>query len=238
MAFLSYIQEARDLIFREKDPVRAEAVLRPLMATPKTIYEKRAVFELMAHILREQQKYAEAAKLYEQIGDYYQAGYCAMLQGKLQQVQQAWGRVLATRQDHWCVSLYGLITRQLRTYPTIFQVRNHLESDIGNLIAAKRMDYLEGLLSHVDFLTQINLEAPKFAGRSLMNAGRLKQAGPYLLKGQKTLPNDPEIYFHLGQYSAALNHVKEAGLMLKQCLMISPTYRPASDLLAQLPESA
>lgn len=238
MAFLSYLQEARDLLFKEKDPQKAEAALRPLLSTPKTIYEKRAAFELMGIILRDQQKYADAAKCYEQIGDFYQVGYCAMLQGKLQQIQQAWGRVLATRQDHWCVSLYGLITRQLRSYPTIFQVRNHMESDIANLIAAKRSDYLENMLSHVDFLTQINLEAPKFAGRSLMNAGVLDRAGGYLLKGQKTLPNDPEIYFHLGQYSAALNHFKEAELMLKQCLMISPSYRPASDLLAQLPESA
>jgi hypothetical protein len=31
--------------------------------------------------------------------------------------------------------------------------------------------------------------------------------------------------------------VKEAKLMLKQCLMISPTYRPASELLASLPKS-
>lgn len=238
MAFLSFLQEPRDLLFVENEPQKAEAALRPHMNAPKTIYEKRAVFELMALILRAQQRYDEAIKLYEQIGDFYQLGYCAMLQGKLSQVQQAWGRVLAVRQDHWCVSLYGLITRQLRSYPTIFQVRNHVESDIANLIAANRSEYLENLLTHVDFLTQINLEAPKFAGRSLMNAGVLDRAGGYLLKGQKTLPNDPEIYFHLGQYSAALQHFKEAELMLKQCLLISPNYRPASDLLAQLPESA
>lgn len=238
MAFLSYLQEARDLFFREKDPVKAEMALRSHLSAPKTIYEKRAVFELMGLILRAQQRYEEASKYYEQIGDFYQLGYCAMLQGRLQTVQQAWGRVLASRQNHWCVSLYGLITRQLRSYPTIFQVRNHMESDIANLIAANRSDYLENLLGYVDFLTQINLEAPKFAGRSLMNAGLLDRAGGYLLKGQKTLPNDPEIYFHLGQYSAAVNHFKEAELMLKQCLMISPSYRPAGDLLAQLPESA
>ena len=236
MAFLSYIQEARDIMFRDKDPVKAENTLRPLLSKPQTLCEKRAVYELMGIILRDQSRYDEAAKFYQQLGDNYQLGYCAMLQGKTQQMQQAWGKVLAIRQNHWCVALYGLINRQLRSYPTIFQIRNHMESDIANLIAAKQMDYLENFLSHVDLLTQINLETPKFAGRALMNAGWLNRAGKYLLQGQKTLPNDPEIYFHLGQYSALLNHVKEAKLMLNQCLMISPTYRPASELLASLSE--
>jgi tetratricopeptide (TPR) repeat protein len=236
VAFLSYIQEARDFMFRDKDPVKAESTLRPLLSKPQTLCEKRAVYELMGIILREQSQYAEAARIYQQLGDNYQLGYCAMLQGKTQQMQQAWGKMLAIRQNHWCVALYGLIHRQLRSYPTIFQIRNHMESDIANLIAAKQTDYLENFLSHVDLLTQINLETPKFAGRALMNAGWLNRAGKYLLQGQKTLPNDPEIYFHLGQYSALLNHVKEAKLMLKQCLMISPSYTPASDLLASLPE--
>jgi tetratricopeptide (TPR) repeat protein len=71
-----------------------------------------------------------------------------------------------------------------------------------------------------------------------MHAGHLQEAGSFLIRGQKALPNDPEIYFHLGQYSMALNHHTEARLMLKQCLLISPTYRPASELLGKLPESA
>ncbi|WP_373532139.1 hypothetical protein [Vampirovibrio sp.] len=236
MAFLSYIQEARDFMFRDKDPAKAEAALRPFLSQPESAEEQRAVYELMGIILRAQSQYSEAAKLYQQLGDHYQVGYCAMLQGKTQPMQQAWGKMLAVRQNHWCIALYGLIHRQLRSYPTIFQIRNHMESDLANLIAAQQTDYLESFLSHVDLLTQINLETPKFAGRALMNAGWLNRAGKYLLQGQKTLPNDPEIYFHLGQYSAALDHIKEARLMLKQCLMISPTYRPASELLASLPE--
>lgn len=239
MAVFSQLNEARDLLFRERKAPQAEESLRPLMAQAKalSIEEKRALYELMGLALRAQGRFEEAAQLYSQIDDYYQSGYCAMLQGKTQAMQKAWSKLLSLRQNHWCVSLYGLISGQLRTVPTIFQVRNHMESDIANLIAANRTDYLENYLNYVDFLIQINLEAPKFAGRALMNAGWLDRAGKYLLQGQKALPNDPEIYFHLGQYSVALNHLKEARLMLKQCLLISPTYRPASDLLETLTDN-
>jgi len=238
MAYLSYIQQARDLFFLQKDPVQAEAALRPLLSKPDTPAEKRAVHELMALILRSQLKFNDALKIYEGMNDFYQAGYCLMLQGQLHNVQQYWGRTLLLRNNHWCVSLYGLLTRQLATYPTLFQIRNHLESDIANLIEARQMEYLANMLSYVEFLTQINLEAPKFAGRALMHAGQYELARDFLVKGQKTLPNDPEIYFHLGQYSLALKHNTEAQLMLKQCLLISPTYRPAKELLLRLPESA
>lgn len=238
MAYLSYIQQARELFFRQKDPVQAEAALHPLLNKPETPAEKRAVHELMALILRSQLKFNDALKIYEGMNDFYQAGYCLMLQGQLHQVQQYWGRTLLKRNNHWCVSLYGLLTRQLATYPTLFQIRNHVESDIANLIEARQMEYLGNLLSYVEFLTQINLETPKFAGRALMHAGQYELARDFLVKGQKILPNDPEIYFHLGQYSMALKHYTEAQLMLKQCLLISPTYRPAKELLLTLPESA
>jgi len=235
MAFLSYLQPARDLFFKQNDPQGAESALIPVMDMPKSVAEKRATSELMGLILRSQKKFSPAVRLYDKMHDAYQAGYCAMLRGDLNQVQQHWSKLLAERQNHWCLHLYGMITQQLRTYPSLFQIRNHIESDIANLIAAGRSDYLENVLSYIDFLSQINLESPKFAGRALMHCGWLNRAGAFLIQGQKALPNDPEIYFHLGQYSIALQHYPEAKLMLKQCLLISPTYRPASELLENIP---
>jgi len=238
MAFLSYLQPARDLLFKENNVQGAEEALKPHLDKSGNPTEQRAVGELMGLILRKQKRFEEALQLYENIRDDYQAGYCAMLIGNMPQVQTFWSRVLLERQNHWCISLYGMITQQLKTFPTLFQIRNYMESDIANLIDAEQRGYLDNLLQYVDFLTQLNLEAPKFAGRALLNAGWTDKAGGYLMKGQKALPNDPEIYFHLGQFGVALNHPDEARLMLQQCLMISPTYLPARELLNQITEGA
>jgi tetratricopeptide (TPR) repeat protein len=238
VAFLSYIRPARDLFFKERDVAGAEAMLSPQMGVPTLLEEKRAVHELMGLILRAQGRFEEALQVYEPLEDHYQAGYCALLLGDMPRMQQHWTHILTVHPNHWCLSLYGMVMHQLRSYPSLFQIRNHLESDIANLIVAERLDYLDNLLAHIEFLTQLNLETPKFAGRALMHAGLLEKAGPFLLQGQKALPNDPEIYFHLGQFSVALQHYREARLMLKQCLMISPAYRPARELLTQIPEVA
>lgn len=237
MGLLMDLGPVRDLLFKSCNPAEAERALQPYMTQHQTPEEQRAVVELMGLALRAQQRYADAMRVYEGIRDFYQAGYCAMLYGDLMQVQAHWTKTLQERQNHWCATLYGMITRQLRTFPTLFQVRNHLESDIANLVGAGQLQYLNNLLDHVDFMTQLNLEAPKFAGRALMHSGLPEQAGGFLLKGQRALPNDPEIYFHLGQYSVKQRHLKEAELMLKQCLLISPSYTPARELLSTLPPS-
>lgn len=237
MGYLSYIGPARDQLFKANNPQQAEALLRPFIQNPPADpCERRAVFELMGLILRAQGRFEEAYSTYESIEDYYQAGYSALLLGNIPMMQHQWGMVLTNRMNHWCISLYGMITNQLRTYPTLFQIRNHLESDIANLIAAKQENFVRNLLFHIDFLSQLNLESPKFAGRALMHAGWLNEAGDFLIQGQKLLPNDPEIYFHLAQYSVLRQHYQEAKLMLKQCLLISPTYTPAKELMLQIPE--
>lgn len=239
MGDLSCTLQARDQLFKANNPRQTEMLVRPLIQNPPAHHhEKRAVFELMGLSLRAQQRYEEAYSIYEAIGDHYQAGYCALLLGNIPMVQHQWSQVLQARTNHWCISLYGMVTQQLRTYPTLFQIRNHLESDIANLIAARQETFLQNLLLHVDFLAHLNLESPKFAGRALMHAEWLEEAGNYFIQGQKLLPNDPEIYFHLAQISVLQNHPNEALVMLKQCLLISPGYTPARELMQGLPQSA
>src|SRR5689334_4606583 len=120
MPFLSYTEEARDTYYKQRNPQQAEEQLRPHLKAPKTTEEKRAVYELMGLILRSQNKFKEAVAIYEQIRDYYQAGYCELLQGNFRQAEQYWEKLLPAHQNHWCITLHGLITQQLRTYPTLF----------------------------------------------------------------------------------------------------------------------
>lgn len=235
--FLAFLTPIRDLFFKEKNPERAFREIQPHLKARLSPEEKRAVYELTGLMLRDMRQYAEAVKCYLAINDSYQAGYCEMLQGNLAAVRSHWGKTAQLRQNHWCVTLFGMISRQLMSYPTTFQIRNYLESDITSLIRAGQFEYLENLLVYCDFLVQINPETHKFAGRSLLHSGWLDRAGPFLLKGQKALPNDPEIYFHLGQYSTQRGLNEDARIMLHQCLLISPTYNPAKELLARLSEN-
>lgn len=241
--FPVFVREVRDAFFKAKDADKAWSLIQPQIARPDKAWPMpvlRAVFELAALILRARKDYPKAASLYVTIEDWYQAGYCDLLCGNLAGVQNHWMTVLKQRQSHWCLALYGLISQQLSSWPSLLQIRNHLESDIANLIDADQWTYLESLLSYCDMLVQLNLETPKFMGRALLNHDKtqsddwLDKSEKFLMQGQQILPNDPEIYYHLGQLYHRQKRYDEAVLMLKQCLMISHTYTPAKELMASM----
>lgn len=236
----SLLHPIRDLLFKQNQPDKALEELQPFLSRKDLAFEeKRAVFQLAGLIKMKQMAYQDALKYFNQIQDNYLSGYCELLQGNLQNIQAYWGPLVQTRMNHWCISLFGLVTMQLNSFPTMFQVRNHLESDIYNLITAGQHQMVNHILSYSDFLTQANLETPKFIGRALLNISEtdsqwIDMAGTLLLKAQKILPNDPEIYYHLGQYRVFIGDTDDACRVLKQCLMMSETYTPAQQLLTEL----
>ncbi|MFN8615186.1 MAG: hypothetical protein U0003_04670 [Vampirovibrionales bacterium] len=83
-------------------------------------------------------------------------------------------------------------------------------------------------------LLQINPEVPKLMGRALLHANQPENRCTLLLLGQQTVPNDVEVYFHLGQCYQALGNIPAAQRCLNQCLLMSPDFRPAQWLLDSL----
>jgi tetratricopeptide (TPR) repeat protein len=237
--FLDFLSEPRTCFFQEKNPQAALQLIRPyLLKRGLSEVERRATGELAGLLYRHLRQYDEAVKVYREIGDDYQAGYCLLLAGKLQDLKPYWGRVIQKRPNHWCASLYGMVTHQVSVYPTLLQIRNFLETDVANLIWANQTGLLENLLLYASFMAQMNMETYKFLGRALLYAGWSEKASFYLYEGQRLLPNDPEIYYHLGQFNLHQGKPQDARLMLNQCLLISPSYTPARELLTHIPPAA
>jgi tetratricopeptide (TPR) repeat protein len=232
------LQPARKALFVDHNPIQClmhlnDATLRSRLERSAQVAGPQISLyvELCGYALMEQQHYSQAANHFAQVNKPYLAGYCAMLAGDLEFTRQQWQIQLGRRQSHWCLHLFGLITAQLSSYPTFLQVRNHLEGDVAHLAQAGQDVSLTNLLAGLDTLAQSNPEAYKLAGRSLLNVGRLDEALPLLLKAQSVLPQDAEIYYHLGQYYQACHNGPEARLMLRQCLAINGHYTPARWLL-------
>ena len=236
-SYLFFLKSARDRFYRERDPQGALGLLTPyLKKRPKDVIENRVLVELACLCLRTLKRYSEAKTLYESIQDNYQAGYCELLQGRYTNVQKHWLPILQKRTNHWCLHLYGMTTRQLNSFPTLFEIRNHLECDINNLIRAGQLTMVDNIVSYADFLQQFNLETCKFIGRAMINARDLDPAwrergAEFLMRGQKALPNDPEVYYHLGQYKIETGELEDARLLLNQCLLISASFSPARELM-------
>jgi tetratricopeptide (TPR) repeat protein len=228
----------REALFIQKQPETALAILAPwLQNQDLEAMEKRQMFELAGMAYQKYRQFDEASRAFSEIGDHYQAGYAQMLKGDLQQTGLLWQPLLTIRQNHWAVWLFGMITGSLKALPTYLQLRNHLEADVGHLLWANQPKLLEALLAYSDFLAEVNYEAYKYIGRAFLNAGQYERARDFMLKGQRVLPNDPEVYYHLGEYFCAEGQADQALLVLQQCVQMCPFYTPAKllrqTLLAQ-----
>jgi tetratricopeptide (TPR) repeat protein len=228
------LEPARHALFQEQDAETALKLLHPLQYKPLSASQQRAMWDLAALAYRQQRRFDLAYQIYLREENPFLAGYCLLLAGEVNSIGQYWTPLLERRPNHWCATLWGLVTGRLMLWPTFLQIRNFLEADIASLIHAQQFLMLENLLTVGENLVQINMETPKYMGRAMMNAGWLDRAEPYFMQAQKLLPQDPEIYFHLAQLRQRQGQTEELPLLLKQCLMIIPGYVPAKKMLASL----
>lgn len=184
----------------------------------------------------ENQMYDEAFKALCLAGENYLAGFSRLLVGKPFEAEKIWNDLPDSGPVQWGKCLLKMIDDKVRKppVPSIIQIRNHLEMDLSYLIQADRMDYAENLINCCDILAEVNPEAYKFIGKALMINGYNSIAAEFLIKSSRVIPNDPEIYFFLGQYSYNIGVVNESVGMFKECLRINSSYTPAQIMIDKI----
>lgn len=190
-----------------------------------------AVSEMTGYAYLQAGKHLKAAECFQEARNQYQSGLCHLIAKDLDSTHRLWSAIIEEHPFHWCMTLWGVVHHQLESYPSFFQVRNHLEASIGQFFRYKRGDLANCLIDYADTMAQINLETYKYIGRALLNFEKdIQRAEHYLLKNQKVLPNDPEVYYHLAQCKQLMGQDDDAILLLNQCTTINYAYTPAIHL--------
>lgn len=226
------INDATIEILVNKNPKKVISDLQELIHTQKT--EIPAVKDTLGLALFHDKNYVEAAKVYYELKKYYQSGFCELLLGNKDKARELWFNAEDSAAICWARCLIDLIEVRVDLIPTFLQIRNHLECDLGYFIQADKLNYAENVIQCSDFLSDINPEANKFIGKALMYNGYSNLAMNFFFKSQELIPNDPEIYFHIAQYSYDKGSLNEARLLLKQCLDLNISYTPARFLLDKI----
>lgn len=221
---MTNLEEIRKLLLIENDYPKAIALLDKNSCTSNE--EKR----LLAQAYYGQKEYLKASAIFNELGAKYEQGYCELLQGNTFQAREIWYLSPQSSPICWGRSLVGFIEDDIEDVPTFLQIRNYLESDLFNFLDVGKVEFVEKITSYQDFLAQIHPETYKYIGRALINKGFLNQGFDFFMKSQNLLPQDPEIYFHLAQYSYLVNSYGEAFEMIKLCLELCPSYMPATML--------
>jgi tetratricopeptide (TPR) repeat protein len=230
--FKKNVYKAYDFFKKENSAKKAALYIEELLREHNS--NDRGLTSWLGLVYLESGEYEKARETFLTIDEYYQAGYCELLTGDIESAKALWLNCKPSEVKAWSRCFSTLLEGYLSYEPTFLNIRNHLEVDIGYLLRANQLKFAENILNLIDDLANINLESYKFAGRALLHNGFRDLSVNFLIQGQKVLPNDPEVYYHLGQYSLAANASKEAEQMFKHCLLISPSYTPAKDRLKEM----
>jgi tetratricopeptide (TPR) repeat protein len=226
------INDAYIEILVNKNPARVINEFLQLINVDKI--NNKTINNTLAFAYFENGNYQEASKIYLNSHNYYQAGFCELLLGNKDKARELWFNAEDSPVVCWSRCLIDMIEVRVELIPSFLQIRNHLECDLSYFIQAKKLDYAENVIQCSEFLSDINPETNKFIGKALMNNGFPNLAVNFFLKSKDVIPNDPEIYYHLAQYSFQINSFNEARLMLKQCLDLNQYYTPARNLLDKI----
>jgi tetratricopeptide (TPR) repeat protein len=240
---LAQLKEAQSAFFRPANVLseqelskNAQDALRhllPLYQRRQKVHKatRQAILEVTGFAHLQAGEPLKAAKCFEESDNKYQAGLAYLVGNAPEKTHVLWSSLMEEHPFHWCLTVWGCLHAQLDSYPSFFQVRNHLEASIGQFYRYNRADIAEALIAYADVMAHINLETYKYIGRALMNHNHdVARAESFLLKNQKMLPNDPEVYYHLAQLRYAQGDDDDALVLLNQCITINYAYTPAQEL--------
>lgn len=229
------INKARQEIFINKNPDNGIKLLLELEENIKNSsdFYKKFYKNTFALAYQEKKAYEKAAEIYIEAEEFYQAGFCNLLNGNEFEAEKLWYSYCHdSPAAQWGKCLLDFINlRKNPKIPSYLQIRNFLEMDLIYLVEANKVRYAENVIKNEDILISINLESYKLIGRALLNLGFLNMAKKYLIKSVEIVDQDSETFFHLAQYNYFIGAYNECILMLKRCLELNKHYIPANNLL-------
>lgn len=155
-----------------------------------------------------------------------QHAYLAILSDDLESAKKVF-EILDSSRSKWGLVLLDILKGFVVNQPTFFQIRNFLEIDLDFLIKNKKNEYVERILSSLDYLATINHEVYKYVARVMLENKYYNAAYEYLNKSKEIFYNDPELHFLYAKYFIKNNNKKTATFHLDECLTILNDYYPA-----------
>jgi tetratricopeptide (TPR) repeat protein len=195
---------------------------------------RNLMMDLTAEIFFQRNDLTRAVLLFKKYQRHEDVVLCLVAKKAYAEAETYWKQHGITMPDGshtWAETLMATAKGSLTFWPTFLQLRNRLESDVYRFGQLKAYDALDNVLAYVVSFAMLNPEVYKLAGRALMFNGFQVQARPLLEQAIRNNPLDAESYFHMAQFYLTNRLPERAHLLLRQVLLMNPTYSPAEALL-------
>lgn len=175
--------------------------------------------------------YSSAANLFDELGHFYEKGFCTFLLGDEVGAKKIWNAVKnPCPAVFWGLDILEIIKCRYSVYPTYFQVRAFLEVYLHLLILNEHLAWAENILSGYEIFSNVNYEACKFIARVLYFHHYDELTLDFIEKSKRICYPDPEALFIEAQTYLRCNNNTQALISLNKILEIVPEYTPAINL--------
>lgn len=182
--------------------------------------------------------YANAASLFDELGCFYEKGFCTFLLGDDVGAKKIWSAVKnPCPAVFWGLDILDIIKCKYSVYPTYFQVRAFLEVYLHLLILNEHLTWAENIISGYEIFSKVNYETCKFIARVLYFHGYDELTLDFIEKSKKICYPDPEALFIEAQTYLRFNDNARALKSLDKILEIVPEYLPAQNLKKRVKEA-
>lgn len=175
----------------------------------------------------------KGCKAYFESHNYYtESGYCCVVLDELNKAEEFFNK--AKNEDNracWGLFLLQMITGEIKSSPTYFQIRNFLELDLNIFLLYCKGNYIENIIKYADYMAYYNPECYKFIGRVFWANRFIPAAKFFLRRAKDKFYQDPELHYLLAYIAYYEDkNVEQCQKSLNTCLELLPEYAPAKNL--------
>ena len=214
------------LIYKDKSYDKAVSMI---MASELSI--TKPYKELLANAYFAKDDFENAAKLFNELNDFYQTGQCYLLLNQIDLAIEFFKKAEATPAQNWGVFFAELFRGRFNTEPSYLQVRAFLERDLNSFLRLNLISHVQKIIDISDYLVDINPETNKFIAKAFLNNEYPDYAKEYLDRAFEITNQDPELYYLFAKYYETTGQKDKVILNLKEAIKLSENYVPAQIML-------
>lgn len=177
-------------------------------------------------------KFYLAKSAYIRAKDLAGAAYVSVVSGKIDEAKEILRNTKPSPVASWSRFLVDLFSGSviIKKWPTYLQIRHFLEITVNYLLIQQNRHHINMLLTKVDKLSEINMDAEKLIGYAFYHYGDVENAIKILNNAASRNQYDGEIYYYLGQIYFNESEYSNALMMLENAKLIMPNHNPTLQL--------
>lgn len=214
--------DLQKLFFIEK---KYDAVISKIVSINDNLERiPRCYLDLLAASFFSKSDFVSAARIYQQLDEFYKVGYCHLLFGDIKTANLVWQKTPDSPAQNWGLFFTELFIGETKTVPSFLQIRAFLERDLAAFLKLNHVLFVQKIIDISEFLFDINPETNKIIARTFLYNNYPSYAKEYFNRAFDFTNEDAELFYLYGLYYKMIGNIPEARNAFRRACSLNSNY--------------